>query len=269
MAEPIRIHRLSFYLYSSIRGCVVGTHPLITCTKTPEILGSGFRKAQHLLICNMLCLCNNFHIITKWNLIYLGVRFIARRQYKSQHPETKYTELWYKNFGDDSRNLGIITRHVHCVHVYNILSSHKTQLWLILLIFLYVSQEQVTVLFFSMALSFVSPFLVDLHLLNSYQKGNYTKQNFRLSKMHFMYFCQGCNYLIKNTVKTVLLWNSIVIYLSQLFSILIYFTIVLFWQSWFFINHYPSLQCYMIFQKSNNLLNQCSRNLSYYYHSWK
>ncbi len=70
MAEPIRIHRLSFYLYG-IRGCV-GTHALITYTKTPEILGSlvwllNFRKAQHILICSMLCLCNHFHIISKWD----------------------------------------------------------------------------------------------------------------------------------------------------------------------------------------------------------
>ncbi len=71
MAEPIRIHRLSFYLYSGIRGRV-GTHALITYTKTPEILGSlvwllNFRKAKHILICNMLYLCNNFHIISKWD----------------------------------------------------------------------------------------------------------------------------------------------------------------------------------------------------------
>lgn len=73
MAEPIRIHRLSFYLYSGFRGCMVGTHPLMTCTNAPEILDSllwllSFRKAQDILICNMLCLCNNFHIISKLNL---------------------------------------------------------------------------------------------------------------------------------------------------------------------------------------------------------
>lgn len=144
MAEPIRIHRLSFYLYSGIRGCVVGTHPLITCTKTPEILGSlvwllSFRKAQHILICNMLCLCNNFHIIVKWNLS-------STWEHVSSHVGSRTVNIPKQNILNfDMRTLEMIQeilallQDVYCVHVYNILSSHKTQFWMILLIFLYAS----------------------------------------------------------------------------------------------------------------------------------
>lgn len=59
--EPIRIHRASFYLYSSIRGCEFGPFPLLTCTKAPEkILDSlvwllSFRNVLHTLVCNVVC----------------------------------------------------------------------------------------------------------------------------------------------------------------------------------------------------------------------
>ncbi len=59
---------------------------------------------------------------------------------------------------------------------------------------------------------------------------------------------QGCNYLIKNTVKTVILWNIIPMIKSCIFSIITR----VFSVTWSFRNHYNMMMC-------------CSRNISYYY----
>ncbi len=58
---------------------------------------------------------------------------------------------------------------------------------------------------------------------------------------------QGCNYLIKNTVKTVILWNIIPMIKSCIFSIITR----VFSVTWSFRNHYNMMMC-------------CSRNISYY-----
>ncbi len=64
------------------------------------------------------------------------------------------------------------------------------------------------------------------------------------------YAHQSCIYLIKNTVKTVILWNitnNIIVFLIvKCFKIKFIHLI----QNWIFSRHYSGLQCHMIFQKS-------------------
>ncbi len=67
----------------------------------------------------------------------------------------------------------------------------------------------------------------------------------------YLYAHQGCIYLIKNTVKSVILWNIITLSNNSfLFEYILKCNLFLRWQSWNFSSHYSSLQSCMILQKS-------------------
>ncbi len=80
---------------------------------------------------------------------------------------------------------------------------------------------------------------------------------------------QGCIYLIKNTVKTVKLWNIITILNSCFLYEYIVKCNLFLWSKLYFQHHYCSLQCHMIFRNHYNMLICCSRNISDYYQCWK
>ncbi len=76
---------------------------------------------------------------------------------------------------------------------------------------------------------------------------------------------QGCIYLIKNTIKTVILWNIITMYNKCFLCEYIVKCNLFLWCK----AEFSSLQCHMIFRNHSNMLICCSKNISLYYQCWK
>ncbi len=86
-----------------------------------------------------------------------------------------------------------------------------------------------------------------------------------LNVLKFFYAHQGCNYLIKNTVKTVILCNIITILTLTFF----FKNIFLWWLSWIFNIITTVVSVTWSLRNHSNMLICCSRNISYYYQCWK
>ncbi len=80
--------------------------------------------------------------------------------------------------------------------------------------------------------------------------------------------CLPSIYLIKNTVKTIIVWNNFTI-LNNYFLFEYIVKCNLFqWSKLYFQHHYSSLQCHMIFRNYSHMLIYWSTNISDYYQCW-
>ncbi len=81
--------------------------------------------------------------------------------------------------------------------------------------------------------------------------------------LFFKNISSGCIYLIKNTVKTVILCNIITIEKNRFLSEHMLKCNLFLWSNLYFQHHYSSLQCHMILRNHYNILICCSRNIYY------
>ncbi len=90
----------------------------------------------------------------------------------------------------------------------------------------------------------------------------------RLKGLKVSYVNQGCIYLIKNTVKTVIFFTGIFLQFKNKCSLFQYIWMYFCDAKLHFQHHYSRLQCHMILEIINMLIS-CSKNISYYYQCWK